>query len=75
MMGWYYFRREGMELVLVPRCDMPVRPSDARESDDEYEPWYQEIEHFDKEHVHVRGLDEQDAMFRGYMMLLGYLVF
>ena len=68
-MNWYYFRRVlGGGLVLVPRCEMPSRPSCARDGD-EYTPWYREDDHFDDEHVHVRGINVVDGYDRAYNLI------
>ena len=59
-MNWYYFSRSEDTLTLVPRNKMGVRPNDAQKGD-EYTPWYKKSEHHDDSHVHVKGINEQDA--------------
>ena len=69
---WFYFERGPHGLAL--RTQFPPRPPDARPGTGAA-PWYQENDHWDEEHVHVRGGDEKDARKRAKRLMTVWFVY
>lgn len=69
---WFYFERTPTGLIF--RTQFPPRPPDARPGTGAT-PWYREDDHWDEEHVHVRGWDEKDARKRAKRLLIPWFVY
>lgn len=70
---WFYFERDPVQ-GLVLRTRFPPRPPDAHPGAGAT-PWYQEDDHWDDEHVHVRGWDEADARKRAKRLMTVWYVY
>lgn len=71
MIRWWYFHREDDELVLATDSDFPDRPIDAQDDNgNAHTPWYNNTEHFDEHHVHVRAA-KWDTAYRKALKMIG----
>lgn len=71
-MQWFYFKRFGKKLTpLTPLAKyLPPRPLDANpDNGDLLTPWYETEDHFDEEHVHVRGGSLEEALKKAYALI------
>ena len=71
-MPWFYFKRVGNNLTpLNPLTKyLPPRPPDANPDEgDPLTPWYEVDDHFDGEHVHIRGENLEDAQERARKLI------
>lgn len=57
MQQWWIFNISDGEVNLMAFEELPPRPSDAREPEDgdPYTPWYELLEHWDDEHIHIKA--------------------
>ena len=62
-MRWYYFVRNGDRIAPKNRAWTPPRPEDANpDNGDPLTPWYETVNHYDDNHVHVRAASESEAV-------------
>ena len=55
-MRWYYFIRNGNNIVPMKPERLPARPHDANpDNGDPFTPWYEAKDHWDDDHVHIRA--------------------
>ena len=59
-MDWFYFRRDGNRLILVEDPSPRTPPGSSRKLKNES---------FDDHHVHVKGVDAEDARMRALSMI------
>ena len=69
---WFYFERT--QIGLTPRTQFPPRPLDAQAGEGAT-PWYKKEDHWDEDHVHIRGWNETDARKRAVRLLTPWLVY
>ena len=51
---WYYFIRNGDNIVPMEPERLPPRPHDANpDNGDPFTPWYETADHWDDDHVHI----------------------
>ena len=69
-MKWWYFERDGVDLVLVSDAYFEERPLDANPSNgNPHTPWYKNQNHFDDEHVHVKASNYEAAYKKALSMI------
>lgn len=69
---WFYFDQTPVGLIL--RTDFPPRPVDSQAGEGAT-PWYKNEDHWDEDHVHVRGWDEADARKRAVRICTPWVVY
>ena len=69
---WFYFEQTQVGLTL--RIDFPPRPVDSQAGEGAT-PWYKKEDHWDEDHVHVRGWNEADARKRAARLLIPWEVY
>ncbi len=64
-MRWYYFEIKDDSVSLVDDDYFGPRPSDANDcGGNPHTPWYQEQDHWDEYHIHIRAANAQQALIK-----------
>ena len=62
-MRWFIFKVDPQGITLVTKVE--PRPADARPANgDPFTPYYQEVEHYDNTHIHIRAGSLDEAVTR-----------
>ena len=70
MERWYYFIRNGDNIVPMKPERLPARPHDANQDHgDPFTPWYETTDHIDSEHIHIRAASDSEAAALAKLML------
>jgi len=70
-MSWYYFIRNGNNIVPLKPERLPPRPKDANpDNGDPFTPWYELGDHWDEEHIHIRASSPKEAARKANDLIL-----
>lgn len=71
-MPWYYFARREGKLIALSLRKLPPRPPDANPAyGDPLTPWYEGVDHFDADHVHLQAETLDQARLKAERIIKG----
>jgi hypothetical protein len=72
--AWFFFLVTEDGVTLCPPSEMAPRPADAQpDHGNPYTPWYQTVEHWDADHIHIKALSTYTAVERAKRIYMEHI--